>query len=69
MADDIVAAEQAPDEYAELRQHVADGVQLTDDEVDTIADVAVACLRDVLGFFGWSVAREDVFERRMSTYR
>ena len=26
-------------------------------------------LGDVLGFFGWSVAREDVFRRRMSTYR
>ena len=24
---------------------------------------------DVIGFFGWSVAREDVFERRMSDYR
>ena len=26
-------------------------------------------LGDVIGFFGWSVAREDVFERRMSDYR
>ena len=26
-------------------------------------------LGDVLGFFGWSVAREDVFRRRMSVYR
>ncbi len=26
-------------------------------------------LGDVIGFFGWSVAREDVFERRMSAYR
>ena len=26
-------------------------------------------LGDVLGFFGWSVAREDVFERRMKDYR
>ncbi len=26
-------------------------------------------LGDVIGFFGWSVAREDVLERRMSTYR
>ena len=26
-------------------------------------------LGDVLGFFGWSVAREDVFQRRMSAYR
>ena len=26
-------------------------------------------LGDVIGFFGWSVAREDVLERRMSAYR
>ena len=26
-------------------------------------------LGDVLGFFGWSVAREDVFQRRMNAYR
>ena len=26
-------------------------------------------LGDVFGFFGWSVAREDVFERRMKDYR
>ena len=26
-------------------------------------------LGDVIGFFGWSVAREDVFNRRMSDYR
>ena len=26
-------------------------------------------LGEVIGFFGWSVAREDVFRRRMSDYR
>lgn len=26
-------------------------------------------LGDVIGFFGWSVARKEVFERRMSAYR
>lgn len=26
-------------------------------------------LGDVMGFFGWSVAREEVFERRMKDYR
>ena len=26
-------------------------------------------LGDVIGFFGWSVARNEVFERRMSAYR
>ena len=26
-------------------------------------------LGDVIGFFGWSVAREEVFQRRMSDYR
>ena len=26
-------------------------------------------LGDVLGFFGWSVARKEVFEKRMKTYR
>ena len=26
-------------------------------------------LGSVIGFFGWSVAREDVLQRRMETYR
>jgi flavin reductase (DIM6/NTAB) family NADH-FMN oxidoreductase RutF len=26
-------------------------------------------LGDVIGFFGWSVAREEVLQRRMSAYR
>jgi hypothetical protein len=26
-------------------------------------------LGEVVGFFGWSVAREEVFERRMKDYR
>ena len=62
MADDIVAAGQAPDDYAELREHVAAGTGLTDGEVDAIADVAVACLRDVLGFFGEREVAIDEYE-------
>ena len=62
MADDIAAAAQAPDEYAELREHVAAGTELTDGEVDAIADVAVACLRDVLGFFGERDVAIDEYE-------
>ena len=62
MADDIVAAEQATDEYAELREHIAAGAELTDAEVDTIADVAVACLHDILGFFGEREVAIDEYE-------
>ena len=68
MADETKAAseqttvERATDKYAQLREHYAEGVELTDDEVDTIADVAVGYLRGILGIFGEGGASIDEYE-------
>lgn len=62
MADDTVAALDEVDAYAELREHYAQGVELTDVEVDAIADVAVGFLRNVLGFFGETNVTIDEYE-------
>lgn len=68
MADETTAASEqntvaeATDKYAQLREHYAEGVELTDDEVDTIADVAVGYLRGILGIFGEGGASIDEYE-------
>lgn len=62
MADETVAAEQRSGKYAELQEHYASGVALTDEEIDMIADTAVAFLRDVLGFFGETEVTIDEYE-------
>lgn len=71
-AADVMAARQsemderiaAPseDKYAQLREHYAAGQDLTDDEVDTIADVAVGYLRSILNLFGEGGASIDEYE-------
>lgn len=46
---------QAPvieDEFSSIREHFESDVDLTDEEVDKIADVAVTYIRELLGFFG-----------------
>ncbi len=46
---------QAPvieDEFSSIREHFESDVDLTDEEVDMIADVAVTYIRELLGFFG-----------------
>jgi spoIIIJ-associated protein len=62
MADDTVAALDEVDPYAELREHYAQGVELTEAEVDAIADVAVGFLRNVLGYFGETNVTIDEYE-------
>lgn len=62
MADEMVSATQTEDEYAELREHHAQGVALTDDEVDKIADVAVGYVRALLAFFGETEIVIDEYE-------
>ena len=62
MAEDMVVEADVVDEYAELRAHFEEGVDLTDDEVDTIADVAVGYLRGLLTFFGEGGATIDEYE-------
>lgn len=40
------------DEFSSIREHFESDVDLTDEEVDKIADVAVTYIRGLLGFFG-----------------
>lgn len=62
MADEMEAAVVVEDEYAELRAHYSEGTQLTDEEVDKIADAAVGYLRDLLNLFGETSASIDEYE-------
>lgn len=50
------------DRFASIRKHYEDGVELTDDEVDQIADVAVGFLRGILGYFGETKSSIDEYE-------
>ncbi len=56
------AAEPLDDGLDALRQHYADGVPLTEDELDTIADIAVGYLRGLLSYFGETKVSIDEYE-------
>lgn len=62
MADENIPVVEADDKYAALREHYAQGVALTDDEVDTIADVAVGFIRGILAYFGETKIAIDEYE-------
>ena len=42
----------AADEFSSIREHFEAGAELTEEETDKVADVAVEYLRELLGFFG-----------------
>ena len=50
------------DPFAEIREHYAATKQLTDEETDKIADMAVGYLRDILGFFGETESSIDEYD-------
>lgn len=50
------------DRFASIRGHYNDGVELTDAEVDQIADVAVGYLRGILGYFGETSSSIDEYD-------
>lgn len=56
--------EATPDDdgFASIRKHYNDGIALTDDEVDQIADKAVGFLQGILGYFGESKSSIDEYE-------
>ena len=66
MADDKVIASETPmekpDRYAEMRERYAKGEDLTDDEVDAIADIAVSHVRNLLSYFGEDNITIDEYE-------
>ena len=42
----------AADEFSSIREHFEAGAELTEEETDKVADVAVEYLCELLGFFG-----------------
>lgn len=61
-ADGQSTSTDAADEFASIREHFEAGVELTDDETDKVADVAVEYLRELLGFFGETQCSIDEYD-------
>ena len=62
MADDPSRDETATDTYAALRERYERGEELTDEDIDVIADVAVGYVRGILSFFGAEGVAIDEYE-------
>lgn len=56
------AAVEETDKYAAARARYEQGVELTDDDLDAIADLAVDYLRNMLAFFGETKVTIDEYE-------
>lgn len=50
------------DEFASIREHFEAGIQLTDAEMNKIADTAVFYLRELLSFFGENSCAIDEYD-------
>ena len=61
-ADEQSTSTDAADEFASIREHFEASVELTDDETDKVADVAVEYLRELLGFFGETQCSIDEYD-------
>lgn len=61
-ADEQSTSTDAADEFASIREHFEAGVELTDDETDKVADVAVEYLHELLGFFGETQCSIDEYD-------
>ena len=61
-AEDYVGTASADDEFAEIRERYEAGETLNDDEMDKIADVAVAYLRQILALFGETSSTIDEYD-------
>lgn len=59
---DAAVTEDEPNRFAKTRARYEAGEELSDDEIDAIADVAVGYVRDLLGFFGETKVTIDEFE-------
>ena len=49
-------------EYSQIKEHYEQGVPLTDDEIDTVADVAITYVREILAYFGEKKVTIDEYE-------
>lgn len=52
----------AADEFSSIREHFEAGAELTEEETDKVADVAVEHLRELLGFFGETSCSIDEYD-------
>lgn len=52
----------AADEFSSIREHFEVGAELTEEETDKVADVAVEYLRELLGFFGETSCSIDEYD-------
>lgn len=52
----------AADEFSSIREHFEAGAELTEEEMDKVADVAVEYLRELLGFFGETSCSIDEYD-------
>lgn len=52
----------AADEFSSIREHFEAGAELTEEETDKVADVAVDYLRELLGFFGETSCSVDEYD-------
>jgi spoIIIJ-associated protein len=66
MEDDVLvtseSTEATNDAYAELRAHYENGDELSDAELDTIADLAISYIRSLLAFFGETHVSVDEYD-------
>lgn len=52
----------AADEFSSIREHFEAGAELTEEETDKVADVAVEYLRELLSFFGETSCSIDEYD-------
>ncbi len=52
----------AADEFSSIREHFEAGAELTEEETNKVADVAVEYLRELLGFFGETSCSIDEYD-------
>lgn len=57
-----VEEDSASDDYGSIRSHYEDGIDLTDGELDVIADVAVGSVRSIIDCFGEESSSIDEYE-------
>ena len=50
------------DEFSSIREHFEAGEELTDEEMDKIADLAVSYLRSILALFGETESSIDEYD-------
>ena len=59
---DLEEAVETEDEFSSIREHFEAGLDLTDDEMDRIADLAVGYLKGILELFGETSSSIDEYD-------